>query len=388
MKITRGRIPMGKKVVLYGVEGIGKSTLAANFPNAVFIDTEGSTANYDFARFPAPTSWEMLKQEAEYAEQHPDEVGTLVIDTADWAERMCKLSVCQRNGWASIETPNYGVGYTQAAEEFGRLLDILDRCIKRGVHVVVTAHATVKRVELPTEFGSFDKYELKCSKQVSPLLKEWCDLMLFMNYKLNIVTEKGKQSGKAQGGQRMMYAAKHPAYDAKNRFGLPDEMPMDYGYIAHLFTSAPPAPQPVPAPPVEIQRPEPPVPVEPPAVSAREEPANPTPPSPVATNVAQDAPATAIPLSVQGASTSEEPIDPWTQRPLYEGIYPPAADLMRAAGITPTEVEQCVEARLNAFPPNMLCRDFPQDFFEQWLIPFWPQVKDWVMENCRNEIPF
>ena len=71
MEITRGRIPCGQKVIIYGVPGIGKSTLAAQFPNAVFIDTEGSTRNFDVARFPAPSSWEMLKSEVQYAIDHP-----------------------------------------------------------------------------------------------------------------------------------------------------------------------------------------------------------------------------------------------------------------------------------------------------------------------------
>lgn len=376
MEITRGVVPMGRKVVLYGVEGIGKTLLAAKFPGAVFIDTEGSTANYDLARFPSPTSWEMLKQEAEYAQQHPNEVGTLVIDTADWAERLCKLSVCKRNNWPSIETPSFGVGYTQAAEEFGRLLDILDRCVMSNVNVVITAHSTIRRMESPTDFGTYDKYELKCSKQVSPLLKEWCDLLLFLNYKMTIVTEKGKQSGKAQGGQRMMYATKHPAYDAKNRFGLPDEMPMDFAYIAHLFGPAP-VPQPNPIPDS----------IEPAAVSAREDAGNPTIISPADTSVEQAAPPSETPPSAQAASTSE-PIDPLTGRPLYEGIYPPAADLMRAADITPTEVELCVTERLGCFPDGMPCRDFPQDFFEQWLMPFWPQVVEWISDNVRKDLPF
>lgn len=89
MEIIRGKIPCAKKVVIYGPEGIGKSTFASRFPDPVFIDTEGSTNSMDLARFPKPTSWQMILDEIEYARSHPNEVKTLVIDTVDWAESLC-----------------------------------------------------------------------------------------------------------------------------------------------------------------------------------------------------------------------------------------------------------------------------------------------------------
>ena len=86
MEITRGKIPCAKKVVIYGPEGIGKSTFASQFPEPVFIDTEGSTNSMDVARLPKPTSWQMLLDEIQYIKSHPDVCKTLVIDTIDWAE--------------------------------------------------------------------------------------------------------------------------------------------------------------------------------------------------------------------------------------------------------------------------------------------------------------
>ena len=83
MEITRGKIQKAKKVVIYGPEGIGKSTFAARFPGAVFIDTEGSTNDMDVARLPRPTSWNMLFDEIEYIKTHTDECRTLVIDTIE-----------------------------------------------------------------------------------------------------------------------------------------------------------------------------------------------------------------------------------------------------------------------------------------------------------------
>ena len=72
MEIIRGKIQKAKKVVIYGPEGIGKSTLASKFPDPVFIDTEGSTAAMDVARLPKPTSWELLLSEVQEIIDHPE----------------------------------------------------------------------------------------------------------------------------------------------------------------------------------------------------------------------------------------------------------------------------------------------------------------------------
>ena len=66
MQITRGRKARAQKVVIYGPEGIGKSSFASQFPDPVFIDTEGSTDNMDVARLDKPTSWAMLKNEISF----------------------------------------------------------------------------------------------------------------------------------------------------------------------------------------------------------------------------------------------------------------------------------------------------------------------------------
>ena len=103
MKITKGIIPCAKKVVIYGPEGIGKSTFASQFPDPVFIDTEGSTNSMDVARLPKPTSWQMLLEEIQYVKDHPDVCKTLVIDTVDWAESMCIQSICDKHQKSGIE---------------------------------------------------------------------------------------------------------------------------------------------------------------------------------------------------------------------------------------------------------------------------------------------
>lgn len=240
MKIIRGKQPSAKKVVIYGPEGIGKSTFASQFPDPVFIDTEGSTKDMDVARFEKASSWQMLTDQIRYVRSTPGICKTLVIDTADWAEQMCIQDLCARNGKKGIEDFGYGNGYVYAKEEFGRFLNLLSEVIDAGINVVITAHSQIRKFEQPDEMGAYDRYELKLGKktqsQTSPLLKEWADMVLFANYKtLSVATDDKGKKHKAQGGRRVMYTSHHPCWDAKNRYGLPEEMPFEYDSIRSII---------------------------------------------------------------------------------------------------------------------------------------------------------
>lgn len=239
--VTSGTIPAPVKVVLYGPEGIGKSTFASMFPDPVFLDTEGGTKRLNVARLPAPTSWQMLMDEVAEVARGNVPCGTLVIDTADWAERLCIETVCARFKVKGIEDFGYGKGYTYAKEEFARLLDALGDVLAAGKHVVVTAHAQISRFEQPDAVGSYDRWTMKTSKQVAPLLREWCDMLLFANYK-TVVEKSGagaNAKNKASGGKRVLYTTHNPCWDAKNRFGLPDEVPFEFASIAACITATP-----------------------------------------------------------------------------------------------------------------------------------------------------
>lgn len=246
MEIIRGKIPCAKKVFCYGPEGIGKSTFASRFPDPLFIDTEGGTKEMDVARMPAPSSWTMLVEQVRYVKAHPEICRTLAIDTADWAEMLCIDHILSKNQQTSLEGFGYGKGYTYVQEEFGRLLNLLEEVVEAGVNIVLTAHAKMRKFEQPDEMGAYDRWETKLSKGVAPLVKEFSDMVLFANYKTYSVAmdDKGKKR-KAQGGSRVMYTAHHPCWDAKNRYGLPEEMAFDYSGIAHIIELPRPATPPV-----------------------------------------------------------------------------------------------------------------------------------------------
>lgn len=228
-EITEGIIASAKKVVVYGPEGIGKSTFASGFPDALFIDTEGSTKDMALRRLPKPGSWAHLLEEVEAVKAEPACCGTLVIDTIDWAEQLCIEAICAKHKKGGIEDFGYGNGYTYEKEEFARFLHLLEEVVDRGVNVVLTAHAQQRKIEQPEEMGSYDHWELKLGKKtgstISPLVKEWADMVLFANYETHVVAvDKNGTKFKAQGGKRVMYTSHTPWWDAKNRIGLPEKM--------------------------------------------------------------------------------------------------------------------------------------------------------------------
>lgn len=231
----KGKIKRAVKVVIYGAEGIGKSTLASKATDPLFIDLEGGTAQLDIARVEPPVTWEALIALIKEVAGSPGICKTLVIDTVDWAEQLCIKHICHKYNQPSIESFGYGKGYVVLQEEFKVLLDALDQVIAAGINVIMLAHAKMRKQELPDEAGAFDRWELKLTKQVAPMIKEYADALLFANYKTYVVSTDSN-SKKAQGGKRVIYTSHHPCWDAKNRFGLSDEVPMSYDSIAQLFS--------------------------------------------------------------------------------------------------------------------------------------------------------
>jgi hypothetical protein len=65
IQITSGRKQRAQKIVIYGVEGVGKTHLAAQFPKPIFIDTESGTDGHDVNRI-SVGSFEELEEAIKY----------------------------------------------------------------------------------------------------------------------------------------------------------------------------------------------------------------------------------------------------------------------------------------------------------------------------------
>jgi len=232
MNIIKGKQQRAQRVVIYGVESVGKSTFAAQFPKPLFLDIEQGTSHLDVERCDI-NSWKQLTEAL--AEAKATDYKTIVIDSADWAERLCVEDLLATSKKTSIEDFGYGKGWVMVAERISRMLTSIDALIDGGKHVVLIAHSRIVKFEAPDALAPYDRYELKLSKQCSPLLKEFADELWFLRFKTKVsTTDTGR--GKGLGGkERVMLTTHSAAYDAKTRSGLAEELPLEWAAVAHLF---------------------------------------------------------------------------------------------------------------------------------------------------------
>lgn len=349
-EITCGVRRTALRVVVYGPEGIGKSSLAAQFPDPVFVDVEGGTNQLPVARLPRPSSWTMLQQEVEAVRAGEVGCSTLVIDTADAAEALCTRDLLARNGKGGIEDFGYGKGYTYLAESFGGFLDQLGLVVDGGVNVVVVSHAIMRKFERPDESGAYDRFELKLSKKVAPMVKEWADMVLFCDYKTYVTVDKSGKA-KASGGTRVIRTTHAPQWDAKNRFNLPDELPLEWDSIAAVVPDmrAGEADGPDHGPGARVDEDEP----EPAGQGPRPEARPKTKPKP----------------KPKPKTTADAAGDP---RDSYPARMRALTDLMRRDGVTDAELRKVV-AHSGNFPESCPATDYEQGFVD-YLVAGWDTI--------------
>lgn len=237
--VTRGKQSKPRRTVLYGVHGVGKSTWCSKWPEPVFVATEDGISDLDVAAFP-------LCRDLNAAYQAIIELGggdhdfkTVVVDSADWLERLIWKKVCDNDGKKAISDFGYGTGYGKSAAIFSDVLQALNVCRTAGMHVVLIAHSEVKRFENPAG-DSYDRYVPKLHRDTSALMQEWADEVLFCNYRVNVrKSDEGfnRERGVGVGsGERILYATERPSHVAKNRLGLPDEMPFQFDKYSEFLS--------------------------------------------------------------------------------------------------------------------------------------------------------
>jgi hypothetical protein len=237
-QIQRGRTQAPPRIMVYGTEGIGKSTLAANAPQPIFIPTEDGLNEIDCAKFPLARSFDDVQGALQelYSEAH--DYQTVVIDSLDWLERLVWDELCRQYGVVSVEKVDggYGKGYTHALSLWRRLIDRLAALhTGRGMAVILTAHAKVEKFEDP-ESSPYDRYSPRLHKHACAVVTEWCDAVLFATRKIRTQTEEAGFNRKRttahaigkEGGERILRTVGGPSCVAKNRYSLPDELPLHW----------------------------------------------------------------------------------------------------------------------------------------------------------------
>jgi AAA domain len=241
--IVRGKATKPRRTVIYGQHGVGKSTWAARWPKPVFLCTEDGVGDLGVDRFPLCRSLaDVGGPIMALTGDTPHDYQTLVIDSADWLERLIWNHVCENGGKECMADFPFGRGYNDAARRFEKLLLELDRLRNhpvRPMHVVLIAHSQVLRFESP-DSESYDRYSPRLHRDVSALVQEWADEVLFATYE--VFTKQtdegfGKKRTVALGeGRRVIRTSERPSHLAKNRLGLPETMSLDFSEYAEFLS--------------------------------------------------------------------------------------------------------------------------------------------------------
>ena len=286
-----------------------------------------------------------------------------MIDTVDWLEKLLFNAVVAENHWKDIESPGYGKGYVVAKQKMQQLLEMLDMVNARGINVVLICHSIIRKFDQPDEMGSYDRYMLKLNeKNIAPLVKEWVDALFFVNFKTDVVSvDKDGKTKKGRGGQkRIMYANHSAAWDGKNRFGLPDEMPFEFSQIAHLFKDVQPAEVPAPKPePVKKD-------------------------APAKVEKADKLPEKAQKPKMMGVKRPDSMISEDTDK---DEVLQTLWDLMDKAHVIDPLLVQTVCAEREYYDVTVPIRDYDKEFIEDVLIEAWDKVNASI-QGKMTELPF
>ena len=254
-QIHHGRRHTPPRLLIYGTEGIGKSTTAAGAPKPIFIPTEDGLDQIDCASFPLAKSLTDVESAVRTLIHEKHDFETVVIDSADWLERLVWDALCEQYGVTSIEKVDggYARGYTHALTHWRRLLADLNTLRNHpsggGMCVILLAHAKVEKFEDP-EHAAYDRYSPRLHKHITALITEWADAVLFATRKIITKTDSGGsgfgrertiaaglgRDASGGGGERILRTVGSPACVAKNRFDLPAELPLSWPALLQALT--------------------------------------------------------------------------------------------------------------------------------------------------------
>lgn len=229
--IQTGKVKAPPRLFVYGTEGIGKSTRAASAPKAVFVPTEDGLDHIDCAKFPLCKTFTDVMNCLDALLKEPHDYQTVVLDSVDWLERLIWDHTCQQYHVENIEKVDggFGKGYTLVLTYWRKFIDALRQLrAQKRMFVILLAHAQVKPHTDP-ESSTFDTFLPKLHKNASAMLCEWCDAILMAT------REYGAAKGAKSGGERILRCERSATCSAKNRFGLPEILPLDWNALMNAM---------------------------------------------------------------------------------------------------------------------------------------------------------
>jgi len=243
VKITKGKVKKPMNILIYGVDGIGKSSFASQFPDPLFLGPEDGSSFLDVARVENIKDWKSFNDSIQYLKANKVEQKTLVIDSLDWIEPLIHDFICKEDSAKSLELAygGFGKGYKKAYEMQCVLKnDIQQIRIKQNMNIVLIAHSKVSTFNDPSVEIPYDRYHLKLheSNSVSPraMWREFVDAVFFLNYDSYTTKEDGVVRANSDK-KRYIFTSRTESYDAKTRFKIPDQIELKENNMFKIISS-------------------------------------------------------------------------------------------------------------------------------------------------------
>ena len=234
MDVVRANSVAVPIIMVHGGEGIGKTTFASGFPAPLALLIEHG--------LPRGVAVDAVKDVASFAAvmaalrdvyTNPLNYKSLLIDTVDALEALLLQDLCIRNNWKTIETPSYGKGWVAADDEWRRFIRALTSIRDRhGMTIIMTCHSTIERVDDP-RVPTYTAYLPRLHKRARGLVMDACDAVFFLANDLHTVTDGDgfrERTRAASSAQRFLFTEGRPAFAAKNRFGMPEKIPIPLNF--------------------------------------------------------------------------------------------------------------------------------------------------------------
>ena len=235
MKIVQANDSEPYRAIIYGIEGVGKSTFGAMATRPIFIspetgvkrlrDRDGNKVQF----FDEIQSFDAVLKAVKFLTTESHDFKTLVLDTTDWIENAAHRKIIGTSKKDIVRVNGgYGSGYRESQNLHQQLIDLLDQLIsKREMNVIATAHYQVKLVKDPNMMEDYEQFELKGHEYVTSSWREWTEALLFARFNTIMRNNDEVTTQKARAltdDRRIVYCQKDPSFQAKNRFGLPKVM--------------------------------------------------------------------------------------------------------------------------------------------------------------------
>lgn len=227
------------RILIYGPPGIGKTTLASEFPDAAFLQLEdGTPGDVEIMSFGKLESFGAFMEALAtlYTEDHG--MRTVAIDSVTELERLVFAETCARgdekgNAKANIEDFGYGKGYVYAKRIWQEVLDGINALRRdRSITVILIAHSAVERFDDP-ETVSYDRYEIDLHKHSVGAIEREMDCIFLLKSPVTVKKEEqgfNKERAIAEGQSTILiHTVGRPAFVAKNRYSMPPTIRFDRG---------------------------------------------------------------------------------------------------------------------------------------------------------------